>query len=226
MSDNNEAIPAPTVMPVDREVWAREIHLVNFVNAYYQYRDVQSCGPGVKRLLIVGPGQGLDTAVFKWMGYEDVNFYLDETFHPDVIGSVHELNMFRDGEFDAVIASHVLEHLAVPYLDKSLAELARVARYSIVYLPVHGRHAQLRVMPGVRGLNLSFVVDIFNYFHKPDGVTPRYMQGQHFWEIGMRGFRMKDVRARLEKQFEILNVYRNPEWAMSQNYVLKSRRHS
>ncbi|HEX8255657.1 MAG TPA: methyltransferase domain-containing protein [Thermoanaerobaculia bacterium] len=226
MSDINDAIPAPTVMPVDREVWVRELNLVNFVNAYYQYRDVQSCGADVKRLLIVGPGQGLDTAIFKWIGYDIVTFDIDGTFKPDVIGSVHDLNMFRDGEFDVVIASHVLEHLAVPYLDKSLAELARVARYSLIYLPVHGRHPQLRVMPGVRGLNLSFIFDVFNYFHKPDGVTPRYMQGQHFWEIGMRGFRMKDVRARLEKQFEILNTYRNPEWAMSQNFVLKSRRHS
>lgn len=226
MKETNSTVPAPTVMPVDREAWASEVHLVNFVNAYYQYRDLRSCGSDIRRILIVGPGQGLDTAVFRWMRYDVVTFDIDETFRPDVIGSVHDLNMFRDGEFDAVIASHVLEHLAVPYLDRSLSELARVARYALVYLPVHGRRVQLRFIPGVRGIDLSFVFDYFNFFHKPDGVTPRYMQGQHFWEIGMRGFRSRDVRARLEKEFEVLNVYRNPEWAMSQNYVLKSRRHS
>jgi len=225
MSETNDAVPLPTVMPVDRDQWAREIHLVNYVNAYYQYRDLQRCGKDVRRILIVGPGQGLDTAIFRWMGYEVVTFDIDETFRPDVIGSVHDMTMFGDGEFDAVIASHVLEHLAVPYLDKSLAELARVARYALVYLPVHGRHAQLRLIPGVKAIDLSFVFDYFNFFHKPDGVTPRYMQGQHFWEIGMRGFRSRDVRARLEKQFEVIDVYRNPEWVMSQNYVLRSRRH-
>jgi hypothetical protein len=57
--------PAPTVMPLDREQWRRQIHRSNFVNSYYQYRDIQSCGD-VKRVLVVGPGQGLDTAVLRW----------------------------------------------------------------------------------------------------------------------------------------------------------------
>jgi hypothetical protein len=215
--------PQPTVMPVDREAWRKEIHLSNFVNAAYQYRDLQSCGEDVRKVLIIGPGQGLDTHVLRWLGYEVTTFDIDETFSPDHIGSVHRMTLFADRQFDAVIASHVLEHLAVPFLDAAIGELARVGRYALVYLPVAGRHMQLRFIPGVRAIDLSFHFDFLNWFRKPDGVTPRYMGGQHFWEIGMRGFGVKDVSRRFAAHFEILSAYRNRDWLPSQNFVLKSK---
>lgn len=216
--------PTPSVMPVDRVAWRREINLSNFFNAAHQLDDVKSLGTEPRRLLIIGPGQGLDTAVFRWMGYDVTTFDIDATFDPDVIGSVHDLSMFSANQFDVAIASHVLEHMAVGYLDQALAELARVARYSLVYLPVHGRHMHLRFFPGVRDLDWFLVIDVFNFFRKPDGVTPRYANGQHFWELGMRGFRLRDVKRRLAPHFEIVRSYRNRDWPISYNFVLKSRR--
>jgi len=215
-------VPAPTVMPVDRKQWAGELHLCNFINTSYQYRDLQKC-ENVRSVLIVGPGQGLDTAVLKWRGYEVTTFDIDGTFEPDCLGSVHDMPMFSDGQFDCVIASHVLEHLAEPYLDTALGEIARVGRHALIYLPVSGRHCQLRLIPGVKGIDLSFVLDVFNYFDKPDGVTPRYCQGQHFWEIGRRGFRTRDLLRRMSAFFEVLDYYRNRDWHPSMNFVLKSR---
>ncbi len=219
----NRPAPEPTVMPLDREAWRRELHLSNFVNAYYQYRDVASCIEQ-GRVLVVGPGQGLDTNVLRWRGYDVTTFDIDATFEPDVIGSVHDLSMFADGQFDVVIASHVLEHMAVAYLDTALGELARVARFAIIYLPIHGRQMQLRFVPGFKGIDLSFVVDLFNRFHRPDGVTPRYAAQQHFWEVGMRGFRLRDVERRLAAHFEVIRAYRNQDWPVSQNFVLRSKR--
>jgi SAM-dependent methyltransferase len=216
-------VPAPTVMPLDREAWFKELNLVNFINSYYQYRDLQSL-PDVSRVLVVGPGQGLDTAVLRWRGYEVTTLDIDPTFQPDVVGSVHDLSMFSDGQFDAVTASHVIEHQAEPYLDASLSEIARVGRYALVYLPVAGRHAQLRVTPGFLSIDWSFIVDFFNYLHRPDGVTPRYCLEQHFWEIGLRGWRVRDVARRLGRHFEILHSYRNRDWNVSHNFVLRSRK--
>jgi hypothetical protein len=222
---DRENVPAPTVMPGDRKAWRKELHRSNFVNAYTQFADVQRCGD-VSTILIIGPGQGFDTLVFRWRGYEVTTFDIDETFEPDVIGSVHDMPMFRDAQFDVVIASHVIEHIAVPYLDPALAELARVARHAVIYLPVHGRHLQLRVLPGFKDLDLAINFDVFNYLHKPDGTTARYSANQHFWELGMRGFRTRDVLRRFEKQFELIRHYRNPDWPISHNFVLRSRRHS
>jgi hypothetical protein len=133
------------------------------------------------------------------------------------------MRMFADRQFDVVIASHVLEHLAVAYLDRALQEIARVGRFALVYLPVAGRHAQLRLIPGFRNIDVSIVLDLFNYFSRPDGTTSRYCRGQHFWEIGRRGFSVRQVRRRLERQFEVVDAYRNRDWTPSYNFVLRAR---
>jgi Methyltransferase domain len=220
----NTPVPLPAVMPVDRAEWAQQIGLCNFVNSYYQYRDLQLCAP-VRKVLIVGTGNGLDAQILQWRGYHVRTFDIDSTFNPDEVGSVHDLSRFADGSFDVIIASHVLEHLAVPYLNRCLEELARVARFSIVYLPVAGRHFQWRLKWDLKGLDLSFVFDLFNYFHRPDGVTARYCQGQHFWEQGMRGFTAGALRARFRQQFDIVSAYRNRDWLPSYNWILRSKQH-
>jgi len=216
------SVPLPSVMPIDRGEWGRQLNLCNFVNAYYQYEDLQRCGD-VKNILIIGPGQGLDTHIFKWRGYQVTTFDIDETFNPDVIGSAHDLSMFEDKSFDVIIASHVLEHLPVPYLDQCLAEFARVSEYSIIYLPVAGRHFQWRIKMDLKGIDFSLIFDLFNYFHKPDGVTARYCQGMHYWEVGMRGFTVSALKLRFYERFNIVALYRNKDWLPSYNWVLESK---
>lgn len=212
--------PVPSPMPIDREEWGKQLNLSNFVNTYYQYRDLQlfkACG----RVLIIGPGQGLDAIILKWRGYEVRTFDIDETFSPDFTGSVHDLSFFSDREFDVVIVSHVLEHLPELYLDVALKEISRVGKYALVYLPVHGKHVQFKVSLGSR--EYSLIVDLFNFFKKTDGVTARYMGGQHYWEIGVRGYRVRDLTNRLSKHFKIIDSYRNKDWMPSYNFVLESK---
>jgi predicted SAM-dependent methyltransferase len=222
MDTHSGTSPQPAVMPIDREEWRRRLDISNFVNSYYQYRDVQRW-PDARKILIIGPGQGLDTAVFRSRGYKVVTFDIDATFEPDVIGSVHDLSSFADREFDVAIASHVLEHLPPEYLDRSLSELARVARYCIVYLPVTGRIARLRVTPGIRGWDWSFTISLFNFFDKPDPRRPKYCRGQHYWEVGRRGFTRKNLHRRFSKFFHVAGSYHNPDWIMSMNYILEAR---
>lgn len=222
MSDADSRAPVPDVMPVDRAAWQRELHLSNFVNAYYEYRDLSSL-PEIRRVLVVGPGQGLGVQVLRWRGYDVTTFDIDETFTPDVLGSVHDMSAFASASFDAVLTSHVLEHLPLDYLDPALREIARVGRFALVYLPVAGRHAQLRLQPGFRGLDLALNLDLFSPLERPDGRSARYMQGMHYWEVGHRGFRVRDLCRRFERCFEVLAHYRNRDWLHSHNFLLRAR---
>jgi hypothetical protein len=219
ISQTGSCIPGP--MPVDRKKWAEQLNLSNFVNSYYQYRDIQSL-PHCENVLIVGPGQGLDTEILKWRGYHIKTFDIDETFLPDFIGSVHDLSLFRDFEFDAIIASHVLEHLPANYLDLALREMARVAKYSIIYLPVHGLYLRLSAFTNYRNINMACIMNIFNYFKRTNGMSPDLMNGMHYWEVGIRGWKLRNLRKRFEKYFIIRNAYRNRDWPNSYNYVLES----
>ena len=209
-------------MPVDREKWFGELNLSNFVNTYYQYRDIEKLAR-CRRVLIVGPGQGLDAVVLRWRGYEVTTLDVDETYRPDLVASVHSMDAFRDLEFDVVLASHVLEHLPLSFLNVSLREIARVGRFALIYLPVAGRHGLLKVVAGVRNLEAHVTWDIFNYLYKPDGETPAFCSRQHYWELGRRGFRLHDIRARLQPYFEIISDYRNVDWLPSYNFILQSR---
>jgi len=221
---HNTPTPLPSVMPVDRDQWVKKLNLCNFINTFYQYQDVLRCN-NVKNILLVGFGQGLDASIFKWRGYQVTTFDIDETFKPDVIGSAHDLSIFTDNSFDVIIASHVLEHLPAPYLDQCLSEFARVAQYSIIYLPVAGRHFQIRIKLDLKGIDLSYEFDLFNYLHRPDGVTARYCQGQHYWEMGMRGYTKRALHERFQKCFNVVASYRNKDWLPSYNWVLKSKVH-
>jgi hypothetical protein len=219
----NESAPAPHVMPIDREAWRKELHLCNFVNTAYQYRDVQSLNTG-NRVLIIGPGQGLEAAVFRWRKYEVTTLDIDTVFEPDVVSSCHDMKMFDDGQFDVAIVSHVLEHLPIALLKPAMAEIARVARHALVYLPIAGRHCSVRAMPGIRNIDVSLTLDLAPFWQTPDPRTPRYCGGQHYWEIGLRGFRWRDVRRMLNEEFIVLKHYRNADWVVSGNFILRSRR--
>lgn len=223
MVENN--IPMPTVMPVNRETWFNQLNLSNFINSYYQFRDLQQF-EDCHKVLIVGPGQGLDTQILKWRGYQVTTLDIDDTFLPDYVGSIHDMSMFADGEFDIIIASHVLEHLALPYFNQALGEIARVSRHALIYLPVNGLHLQIKFIPGLFGWNWSWILDICKWFRKPSDSVAQFMEGQHYWEIGLRGCSVKAISKRMQDYFELRCVYRNHDWLPSMNFVLSSRRHS
>jgi SAM-dependent methyltransferase len=211
------------MMPVDRFAWKRQIGLSNFVNAYYQLRDLMSL-PGARRVLLVGPGQGLDTAVMRSRGFDVVTVDVDPAFGPDLLCSVHDMTPIGDLEFDVAVVSHVLEHLPPHLLDQALREIARVARYALVYLPVNGLSVQVAIRSGLPGRDLSWIIDFRKWWKQPSPDIPRFMQGQHYWEVGVKGYSVREVKARLSAPFELIRCYRNHDWRPSMNFVLKSRR--
>jgi len=49
------------------------------------------------------------------------------------------------------------------------------------------------------------------------------MAGQHFWQVGMRGFTIRDLKQRMSHYFSVLSTYRNPDRPVSQNFLLSPK---
>jgi len=214
----------PVPMPLDASEWCKRLSVVQFVNAYYQIRDCLAYGPC--SVLIVGVGHGLEKSLLaEKYGIAVTTLDIDPGFDPDFVGSVHDMDMFAEQQFDVVIASHVLEHLPFSLFDQALGELTRVARHAIVYLPFGGRHNEIKLVTvqRVKELCLRFSLPPIRNW-RITGEEPVLQGGHHFWEIGYRGFGLKRVQGVMEKHFVVDRTYRNPEWLYSQNFLLTSRR--
>lgn len=206
-------VPIPTSMPVDKKSWLSLLHISNFHNTYYQYRDIRLCTEG-RKILLVGPGQGLEVAVLRSRGYEVLTYDIDAEFKPDRVGSVHDLSEFKAREFDIVIASHVLEHMSFAFFDQALQEIARVGQHALIYLPYAGRHYQA----------FGRIWNISPFWRETSLEKPLHSAGQHFWEIGLKGYSRSFVQEQIARRFEILDAYQNPYWMVSMNFVLRSKK--
>ncbi len=113
----------------------------------------------------------------------------------DVIGSVTDLP-FDDHTFDVVCAFEVLEHLPFEKLDVALAEMRRVAKkHVLVSIPHFG--------PPVKFLlKIPFLPEIRFAFKIPFARTHAF-NGQHYWEVGKRGYSRALVRSHFAKLFTI-----------------------
>lgn len=81
----------------------------------------------------------------------------------------------------------------------------------------------MRFVPNNRHINIAMAFHLFNPLTRPDGVTPRYMANQYFWQVGRDGFRVKDLIKRFWTRSDVLSVYCNCDWLCSQSFVLRSK---
>jgi ubiquinone/menaquinone biosynthesis C-methylase UbiE len=109
----------------------------------------------------------------------------------DVVGSITALP-FADASFDVVCAFEVLEHLPFEKFDLSLSELARVAKKNVIIsLPHFGPQVKwLLKFPFLRHRLLAFKIP----FPKK-----HVWNGQHYWEIGKRGYAPRRIREHLRR---------------------------
>jgi len=212
-------VAKPGPMPVDKPAWLARLHASNFMNAWHQYDDLVTHTRG-RRVLVIGPGQGLEAAVLRSQNYQVTTYDIDPDFQPDVVGSAHDLRVFADGQFDAVVASHVLEHMAFGYFERALAEIGRVGRFALVYLPYAGRHWDLGVIRRQHLAEHHLRLNVPPFWRVPSATEARFAGGQHYWEVGIRGCSRRAITAIVARHFRILRAYQNPHWLVSWNYVL------
>ena len=153
--------------------------LDRWLSYFYQLAHIQSLHPAT--LLEVGPGEGIVTDALRKGGIRVTTCDIAADLSPDVVASVTSLP-FKDQEFDAVLASEILEHIKYEDVPQALCELARVSsKHVVVSLPhpgwVFAVSLKVPLLPHTR---VWFQIPFFWKTHR--------FNGEHYWELGKRGF--------------------------------------
>jgi ubiquinone/menaquinone biosynthesis C-methylase UbiE len=165
---------------------------------FYQLREVLSVSPA--NILEVGVGDGvLRDYIRNNTKIEYTSIDVAEDLNPDALGSVTAMP-FADRSFDAVVAYEILEHIPFEELPQALAEIKRVSRkYVVLSLPHFG--------PPVKFcLKLPFLPEIKLAFKLPYP-KKHVFNGQHYWEIGKKGYSPAKIRQTISEHFDILKEF-------------------
>ncbi len=172
--------------------------LARFASYYYQIKSVTKLNPG--SILEVGVGDKVFGNYIKNntdITYTSIDIARD--LEPDVLGSVEHMPI-ADNSFDVVVCAEVLEHLPFEKLEGCLEEIRRVTRnYAVISLPHFGPPIKfLLKVPFLPEFKFSIKIP----FHKK-----HRFNGEHYWEIGKKGYAAKSVRSLISEKFKILDEF-------------------
>lgn len=171
-----------------------------FVSYWHQIRAVQEFDPG--SVLEVGPGNGTVTTYLRSQGVDVTTADIAPDLAPDVMCSVTGLP-FESDEFDVILCAEVLEHLPFDQFRSALTEIHRATRKgAVITLPHFGATAELIVkLPLMREKRIALTAPYPRRHH---------FDGQHYWEIGKRGYPLTRVLAEIDGVFSTSRHYLIP----------------
>lgn len=179
----------------------RYMTLPRMITHWHQANAVADAVPHGGRVLEIGPGAGHTTWLLRQWGLEVTTLDFDAAVSPDIVGDVTKIPC--DGKsFDCVIAAEVLEHIPFIEFDKALSELKRVCRGQVI-ITLPAPFAGISALLNFAGLKPRGL-----FFGLPFWVNHKF-DGQHYWELGKRGFSVWRIRRILRRQgFQIIREFR------------------
>jgi SAM-dependent methyltransferase len=153
-----------------------------WLSYWYQLNLVRAAAP--RSVVEIGPGEGVVTQALRRDGIMVTTCDIAVDLYPDVVGSITALPL-PDKSFDLVLAAEVLEHIRYEDLPAALAEIKRVARVGAVIALPHAGYtfACEWKLPLLPRMEVLFKIPFFWKTHA--------FNGQHYWELGKRGFSIR-----------------------------------
>ncbi len=166
---------------VDKSHYGRSYRAQDRWNAYYhQLTLIAEANPAT--VLEVGPGEGVVSREMRASGITVTTADIAPDLQPDVVASVTELPM-ADNSFDAVVACEILEHIRFQDVPKAFSEIARVTKHhAIISVPHPGNilFSAIIKIPLLKPFSIRIQVPFFWKTHQ--------FNGEHYWELGKRGY--------------------------------------
>ncbi|EKD64429.1 MAG: methyltransferase type 11 [uncultured bacterium] len=169
------------------------------------------------KIFLIGLGDGIVSDVLKKIGTKVITMDIDSNLKPDYICALPKIDIPRKEKFDCVICCEVLEHVKYTDMEKSLKNISKVSKYAIISVP----HVSLSL-----SLSLKFVYfKALKYLFSVDlGFREHKFKGQHFWEIGYKGYSYDRFKKSLRKsRLELLEDFRVKDHPWHHFFILKSK---
>jgi hypothetical protein len=176
--------------------------LQRFISYFYQIHHARELKPG--SILEAGVGNKTVANYLKAQGYAVTTCDFDLALKPSSVGDVRHLP-FEEASFDLVLACEILEHLPWEDVSTALSEIRRVTRkYAILSLPCAYK-SSFELLLGFPFLYRFFGKTHLHFaFRLPFFSRAKCFDGQHYWEIGRKGFPKKKIRDALVRNFKII----------------------
>ena len=171
-----------------------------WMSYWYQIKEITKRND-IKTVLDVGPGTTFlkDTLAIHSLdlGYKSLDIAPD--LKPDYLGSVTNIPI-ENSMYDAVCAFEVLEHIKFKDFESALLEMSRVSKkYIFISLPHFG--------PSIEFLFKTPSLKRYKFAWKIPYHPVHQFRGEHYWELGKRGYSVSRIRSVLQKHFVVLDEY-------------------
>jgi len=168
-------------------------YLDRWISYWHQIDEVLKLNP--KNILEIGIGNKTVYDCLKKEGVDVKTLDIDKELKPDFIADVLKMPL-KDNSFDLILCAEILEHLPFEDFEKAFSELKRVSiKYVVLSLPHFGPPIKFSFkIPFLKEIKFSFKIP-FPKKHQ--------FHGEHYWEIGKRGFSIRRIRKIIKKYFKI-----------------------
>ena len=186
---------------------------------YYQIKEGLSGGNNV---LIIGVGDGIVADILSKFGKNVNTFDFDPKLKPDIVGSVTKIDEVLNKNYDTVLCCQVLEHIPFEEFEHTIKRISRCTRSKFV-LSLPNNNIKLDINVSVPKLPKMKVRKLIRRpFQKPYKIEEQG-NGEHYWEIGAKGYSERKIIAVLKKYFIIEKRYIPSDNMYHIFYILKPR---
>jgi SAM-dependent methyltransferase len=140
-----------------------------------------------KRMLNAGAGSsraGRLNSLITAQGWDELRLDIDPNTNPDLVGSVCDLSsLFPPGSFDAIVCSHVLEHLYAHEAYPALAQFRAVLKpdgFALIMCPDLMAAAEQLLEKGLAGIVYNAPVGPIRVLDLFYGHSQSIEQGHHY----------------------------------------------